>query len=335
MATIPKSLCLLRHHSLTPRPKLLSLGSPRDLRVVRLDPRRNWGRSSWEFSVRVSATGGCRRDEGSDEGVRALQGLIEAIPPVVAVVKRNISSNFAIGFYITFAFLAIVVRKIMLKKQNYDHQGSVADLVKRGHLRSDRRGISEPLMYEDPFNNPLVKVRKSDSTVEVCGKVYRLAPVTLTKEEQSIHQKRRSRAYQWTRPKVFLKEGDTVPPDVDPDSVRWIPSNHPFATTVADIDEDMAKNNVLQKHGVPSRIRAEHEALQKKLQDLDNEQFKGVTVNPFRSQDLETPPPKPHEQPEPIPFADRQRYGHKTSVPDPEAGSPEKTGIPGELKKNR
>ena len=129
---------------------------------------------------------------------------------------------------------------------------------------------SSPLKYEDPFNNPLVKVSKSNSTVEMCGKVYRLAPVTLTKDQQAIHQRRRSRAYQWKRPTIFLKEGDPIPPDVDPDTVRWIPTNHPFATTASDIDEDLAQNNVYQKHGVPFRIKAEHEALQRKLEALQN-----------------------------------------------------------------
>lgn len=122
---------------------------------------------------------------------------------------------------------------------------------------------SKPLMYDDPFNNPLVKVGKGNSTIEMCGKIYRLAPITLTKEEQAIHRKRRSRAYQWKRPTMFLKEGDLIPADVDPDTVRWIPSNHPFATTAGDIDEDLAQTNVYQKHGVPYRIQAEHEALQR------------------------------------------------------------------------
>lgn len=132
---------------------------------------------------------------------------------------------------------------------------------------------SNPLKYEDPFNNPLVKVGNNDSTIEMCGKVYRLAPIKLTEEQQSEHQKRRSRVYQWKRPKVFLKEGDPIPPDVDPDSVRWLPANHPFATTVSDIDEKMAQDNVSQKHGVPSRIKAEHEALQKKLEALQSVSF--------------------------------------------------------------
>lgn len=129
---------------------------------------------------------------------------------------------------------------------------------------------SRPLKYEDPFNNPMVKVSKSNSSVEMCGKVYRLAPVTLTQEEQAVHQRRRSRAYEWKRPTIFLKEGDSVPPDVDPDTIRWIPANHPFATTAMDIDEDFAQRNVNQKHGVPFRIQAEHEALQKKLEALQN-----------------------------------------------------------------
>lgn len=136
----------------------------------------------------------------------------------------------------------------------------------------------------------MVKVGKSNSTVEMCGKVYRLAPVTLTKDQQAIHQKRRSRAYQWKRPKVFLKEGDSIPPDVDPDTVRWIPANHPFATTTSDIDEDLAQNNVYQKHGVPFRIQAEHEALQKKLEALQNEQKLGkLVLDPGAAKDFERP----------------------------------------------
>lgn len=124
--------------------------------------------------------------------------------------------------------------------------------------------------------------------MEMCGKVYRLAPITLTKEQQTIHQKRRSRAYQWKRPTIFLKEGDLIPPDVDPDTVRWIPANHPFATTANDIDEDLAQNNVYQKHGVPFRIRAEHEALQKKLEALQNEQkLNKLVIDSSNAKDFE------------------------------------------------
>ena len=136
----------------------------------------------------------------------------------------------------------------------------------------------------------MVKVGKSNSTVEMCGKVYRLAPVTLTEEQQAIHQRRRSRAYQWKRPTMFLREGDTVPPDADPDTIRWIPANHPFATTATDLDEELAQNNVYQKHGVPFRIQAEHEALQRKLEALQNEQkLKKVVIDPATAREFGRP----------------------------------------------
>ncbi|PQQ11227.1 protein MULTIPLE CHLOROPLAST DIVISION SITE 1 isoform X1 [Prunus yedoensis var. nudiflora] len=195
--------------------------------------------------------------------VGKLHGIISSFSPVVFSMRQRVGSNLAIGLCIAAAFLVIALRVYAVRKSKYNRPGSVADLVRRGQLRSDRRGISQPLKYDDPFNNPLVKVGKGNSTVEMCGKVYRLAPVTLTKEQQAVHQKRRSRAYQWKRPTIFLKEGESIPPDVDPDTVRWIPANHPFATTAGDIDEDLAQNNVYQKHGVPFRIQAEHEALQR------------------------------------------------------------------------
>nr|CAD1844677.1 unnamed protein product [Ananas comosus var. bracteatus] len=207
--------------------------------------------------------------------IGSLREMVVALPSSVLAVRKNIDSKFTLGVCITFAILMIVARQIMLKMQSQSNQGSVADLVRRGQLKSDRRGITKPLKYDDPFNNPLVKMDKDNSTIQMFGKVYRLAPVTLTKEQQSIHQKRRSRAYQWKRPTVFLKEGDSVPPNVDPETIRWIPANHPFAATSIDIDEDIAKSNVYQKDGVPFRVKAEHEALQKKLQSLrDHPQFK-------------------------------------------------------------
>ncbi|KAK4753077.1 hypothetical protein SAY87_021875 [Trapa incisa] len=200
------------------------------------------------------------------------RGVISSLPPVVFVIKRNPGANFVIGFCIATSIFFIIGRLYSARKAVHDPPGSVADLVRRGQLRSDRRGISKPLKYEDPFNNPLVKVGKKNSTVEMCGKVYRMAPVTLTKEEQAVHRRRRSWAYQWKRPTMFLKESDTIPPDVDPDAVRWIPANHPFATTATDIAEDLAQTNVYQKHGVPFRIQAEHEALQRKLEALQREE---------------------------------------------------------------
>ncbi|GMN34704.1 hypothetical protein TIFTF001_004837 [Ficus carica] len=231
-----------------------------------------------------------------------LQGTIGHFPPIVFAMRRQVGSSFAIGFVIAATFLVLAVR-IYVSRKSRDSRppGSIADLVRRGQLRSDRRGmydstpyllpnsqITRPLKYDDPFNNPLVKVGKSDSTVEMCGKVYRLAPVTLTEEQQAIHQKRRSRAYQWKRPTIFLKEGDSIPPDVDPDTVRWIPANHPFATTASDIDEDLAQNNVRQKHGVPFRIQAEHEALQRKLEALQGEQkLNKLVIDSSNAKDFE------------------------------------------------
>ncbi|WZZ72627.1 hypothetical protein YC2023_083997 [Brassica napus] len=94
------------------------------------------------------------------------------------------------------------------------------------------------VVTEGPLRSGEGRVGKRSSTVEMCGKVYRLAPVTLTEKEQMVHQRRMSRAYQWKRTNA----------------------NHPFETTVSDIDQELAQNNVYQKQGVPFRIRAEHEA---------------------------------------------------------------------------
>ncbi|KAK9129195.1 hypothetical protein Sjap_009682 [Stephania japonica] len=224
----------------------------------------------------------------SGKSVNRFKESIATLKPVLHLMKRHVGTNFATGLCVAVTVLVFVVRGYLIRKARSNYHGSVADLVKRGQLRSDRRGISKPLKYDDPFDNPLVKVSKSNSTVEMCGKTYRLAPVTLTKEEQSNHQKRRSRAYQWKRPTVFLKEGDSIPPDVDPDTVRWIPANHPFATTVNDIDEDLAQNNVYQKHGVPFRIQAEHEALQRKFEALQNDQkLNKLVIDPSAARDFE------------------------------------------------
>lgn len=198
---------------------------------------------------------------------------VAALPPIATLMKRNSAYYPIVYLSIGFALLTIILRQNTIIKNRQTQRGSVVDLVKRGHLRFDRRGIPKALKYDDPFNNPLVKKGRSGETLEICGKAYRFAPVTLTKEEQSLHQKRRSHAYNWKRPTVYLKEGDEVPSNVDPDAVKWIPANHPFATTVCDINEKMVQENVYQKVGVPFRIRVEHEALQKKLEALQNEEM--------------------------------------------------------------
>ncbi|GLT74015.1 hypothetical protein SLA2020_458370 [Shorea laevis] len=126
----------------------------------------------------------------SEHPFSRFQGTISSFPPVVLMMKTYRGSNLIIGFCIATAILIIAVRAYVVGKSRGNIHGSVADLVRRGHLRSDRRGISSPLKYDDPFNNPLVKVGKGNSTVEMCGKVYHLAPVTLTRDQQAIHQKK-------------------------------------------------------------------------------------------------------------------------------------------------
>lgn len=244
------------------------------------------------------------------ESLFRLRETVAVLPPVVFLMKKQPGASFIVGFCVATTCLIVTVRIYMARRLRQCHPGTVADLVRRGQLRSDRRGISKPLKYEDPFNNPLVKVGKGNSTVEMCGKVYRLAPITLTEEQRAIHQRRRSRAYQWKRPKVFLKEGDLIPPDVDPDTIRWIPANHPFATIASDIDEDLAQNNVYQKHGVPFRIQAEHEALQKKLEALQNGKLDQVQIDAGNARDSER---AFKAQPEPHDHAEQSRQNDQVS----------------------
>lgn len=199
-----------------------------------------------------------------------LRALVGSVPPAVSSIRKNIGLSSVAGFCFGIAFLAAVARQIIRRTQEKDNSGSVADLVRRGQLKSGQRGIAKPRVYNDPFNNPLVKIDEGTSTAQMFGKEYRLDPVRLTNEQQAMHQKRRSHAYQWKRPTVFLKEGDPLPPDVDPDTVRWIPVNHPFAAASAEVDEETAKKNVYQKDGVPSRVKAEHEALRTRLEASNN-----------------------------------------------------------------
>ncbi|KAH7280969.1 hypothetical protein KP509_36G023000 [Ceratopteris richardii] len=169
------------------------------------------------------------------------------------------------------ALLGVVVLTLIFKPTDRAG-GSVEDLVKRGQLRSDRRSNSKPLKYEDPFNNPMVKIDDKNTVVKMHGKAFRLQPVTLTREKMLNHQNRRIQAYQWKRPTVFLVEGEQIPDGVDPDTVRWIPPNHPFATARNDFDEAAAEKNVYQTRGVPSRVRAEHEALRRRMMEASKKE---------------------------------------------------------------
>lgn len=203
--------------------------------------------------------------QGHGSAKRSIQEAIAPLEPVFSKLNSDIPVKFAVGLGMVVVFMVIAIKRYVASHSGDSERGSVSDLVKRGQLRSDRRSISRPLKYDDPFNNPLVRAGKRNSIVKMCGKVFRLTPVTLTEEKALSHQNRRVRAYQWKRPTLFLKEGDPIPPGVDPDTVRWIPANHPFATASNDIDEDFAQKNIYQKRGAPSRVRAEHEALQRKM----------------------------------------------------------------------
>ncbi|KAF8651717.1 hypothetical protein HU200_063230 [Digitaria exilis] len=288
-----------------------------------LPPRLFRGNARWPRPIRATASsdtsglaGGERKVGALERRVGDLRALVASVPPAVASVttppfisfsgnlcvfvdchcelvndveiRRNIGPNFVTGFCLGIAVLAAVARRVIITSQGHDNRGSVADLVRRGQLKSGQRGMyvtnslklhlafysfstlklasAKLRTYDDPFSNPLVKIDEDSSTAQMFGKEYRLAPVRLTKEQQEMHQKRRSRAYQWKRPTVFLREGDSLPPDVDPDTVRWIPANHPFAAASSEVDEETAKQNVYQKDGVPSRVKAEHEALQARLE---------------------------------------------------------------------
>lgn len=50
-------------------------------------------------------------------------------------------TNFAIGLCAAAIFLIILLKGYMSRKSKYSKPGSVADLVRRGQLRSDRRGM--------------------------------------------------------------------------------------------------------------------------------------------------------------------------------------------------
>lgn len=203
--------------------------------------------------------------QGHGSAKRFIQEAIAPLEPVLSKLNRDIPVKFAVGLGMVVVFMVIAVKRYMASQSGDSGRGSVSDLVKRGQLRSDRRSISRPLKYDDPFNNPFVRAGKKNSIVKICGKVFRLTPVALTEEKALNHQNRRVRAYQWKRPTLFLKEGDPIPTGVDPDTVRWIPANHPFATANNDIDEDFAQKNIYQKRGAPSRVREEHEALHRKM----------------------------------------------------------------------
>lgn len=56
-------------------------------------------------------------------------------------IKGDSGASFAIGLCIIVTFLVISLKVYVARRSRYEHSGSVADLVKRGQLRSDRRGM--------------------------------------------------------------------------------------------------------------------------------------------------------------------------------------------------
>lgn len=69
-------------------------------------------------------------------------------------IKRSPHSKFALGFCIAATVLIVAVRAYVARKPKYQRQGSVADLVRRGQLNSDRRGMydSNPFLHFPLFS---------------------------------------------------------------------------------------------------------------------------------------------------------------------------------------
>ncbi|KAG6736992.1 hypothetical protein POTOM_060051 [Populus tomentosa] len=67
------------------------------------------------------------------------QGVFTTLPPVVFVMRRASGSNFVIWLCVATAFLVVALRVYVVRKSRQSCPGSVADLVRRGQLRSDRR----------------------------------------------------------------------------------------------------------------------------------------------------------------------------------------------------
>lgn len=64
-------------------------------------------------------------------------------------MNKCTGNGLAIGLCIVTACLAIVARVVYLMgKSRNSHSGSVADLVRRGQLRSDRRGMYDLNLWD-------------------------------------------------------------------------------------------------------------------------------------------------------------------------------------------
>lgn len=56
-------------------------------------------------------------------------------------MKRDVGVNFAIVLCVATTILIVTVKAYVSRKVSNSRTGSVADLVRRGQLRSDRRGM--------------------------------------------------------------------------------------------------------------------------------------------------------------------------------------------------
>lgn len=71
-------------------------------------------------------------------------------------MNKCTGNGLAIGICVVTACLAIVARVYLMGKSRNNHSGSVADLVRRGQLRSDRRGMYDLNLWKLPFCNMLI-----------------------------------------------------------------------------------------------------------------------------------------------------------------------------------
>jgi len=55
-------------------------------------------------------------------------------------IQKNIGPNFVAGFCVGIALLAAAARQVIIRSREHDNRGSVADLVRRGQLKSGQRG---------------------------------------------------------------------------------------------------------------------------------------------------------------------------------------------------
>jgi hypothetical protein len=56
-------------------------------------------------------------------------------------IKKNIGLNFIAGFCLGITLLAAVARQVIIRIHERDNKGSVADLIRRGQLKSGQRGM--------------------------------------------------------------------------------------------------------------------------------------------------------------------------------------------------